>query len=100
MRTASIAARCRCSTGSAPSYRDGAALGAGWTRPRQRSWRDDVVQAHVVRELAVMIGQIQRVAEHHVRARDGARVPAEGDGNGLRELGVVELSDRLIAERE
>lgn len=48
-------------------------------RSRQRRWRQDAVQTHVVRQLAVVIGHVERVTEHHLRARRGARVAVERD---------------------
>src|SRR5438477_151466 len=77
---------------------------AGLTSSRTRSWqrcrRKHVVQTHVVRELAVMIRQVDRVAEDHPGACDSPRIPTKGDSHWLCELRIVELSDRLIAVRE
>ena len=47
-----------------------------------------------------MIRQIDCVAEDHPGTCDCARIPTKSDSHRLGELRIVELGDRLIAERE
>src|SRR5687768_13863515 len=44
---------------------------SGGTRTRQRRGWEHVVQPHVIRDLAVVVREVQRVPEHHGRAREG-----------------------------
>src|SRR5256885_13436097 len=92
----SRAASCNGTGGPAGSAR----LASSRPRSRQRSRRKYVVQTHVVRELAVVIRQVHRVAEDHCRPRESPRIPTEGDSYRLAELRIIDLSDRLIAVGE
>jgi len=82
---------------SAPFRRARFALVPSWSRSRERRRRQHAIQTHVVRELAVVIRQVERVAEQHVRARHVSRLPAECDRDLVGELRVIELADRPLA---
>src|SRR5437588_5961610 len=71
---------------------------ATWTRERRR--RQDVVQTHVVRELAVVIGDVERMAKHHARTCHVPRLATERHRDLIGELRVIELGEGVLAERE
>src|SRR4051812_48608030 len=75
-------------------------LVTGASRSRQRGRRQNVVETHVIRELAVMVREIEGVTERHVRARNSARLRPERHRELLAELGVVQLRESTLAERE
>jgi hypothetical protein len=86
LRMTATASRLRM-TADAPRY-----LVAGWARAWQRCRRQDAVQPHVVRELTIVVAEVERVAEDHIRARHVARRTYR---DLLRELRVIELLERL-----
>ena len=79
-----------------PSY----SVAAGARRRRERGGRQNVVQAHVVRDLAVVIRHVERVAQDHAGARALPRLPAERQRDLFAQFRIVELGERVLAELE
>src|SRR5262249_39497307 len=67
-------------------------------RLRQRRRREHAVQAHVVRDLAVVIDQIECMGEYQVPPNRFPLSAGVGKGNRFGECGVGNLFDRLLAE--
>jgi hypothetical protein len=69
-------------------------------RPRQRRRRQHAVEPHVIRDLAVVVPEIECVAEDHRGTRHVAGLAAEGHARLRSDARVGELPERPLAEVE